>query len=167
MVGEDLSELAVGDDGMLEVWISPDEHPGNWLPTVAAATQLLIRQYQVDWEQDRVATLHLERLDTGDAGAAPTEAAAAEALDKAAAWVDTSAPFWSDYMEGARADMADNSCAHPPPRRARADIADGGVGGARPGRGTGDHPRRPRAPTTGAGRCTIVTEWTPATSPTT
>ena len=109
-----LSELAVGDDGMLEVWISPDEHPGNWLPTDPAAAQLLIRQYQVDWEQDRVATLHLERLDTRGTPAPPlTEAAATEALDKAAAWVEASAPFWSDYMEGARAGMAHNAFGPP------------------------------------------------------
>lgn len=31
-----LSELTVGDDGLLEVWISPDEHPGTgWPPTRA------------------------------------------------------------------------------------------------------------------------------------
>jgi hypothetical protein len=42
-----------------------------------------------------------------------TEAAAAEALDKAAAWVEASAPFWSDYMEGARAGMAHNAFGPP------------------------------------------------------
>ncbi|HET9558358.1 MAG TPA: DUF1214 domain-containing protein [Actinomycetota bacterium] len=109
-----LSELAVGPDGALEVWISPDEHEGNWLPTDPGATQLLVRQYQVDWEQDRVATLHLERLDTrGTPPPALTDTAVAAALGRAAAWVEASASFWSDYMEGARAGMAHNAFGPP------------------------------------------------------
>jgi hypothetical protein len=109
-----LSELAVSDDGTLEVWISPDGHPGNWLPTDPAATQLLIRQYQVDWDEDRVAPLHLERLDTRGTPPPPlTDAGVIAALDRAAAWAEASAAFWSDYMEGARAAMAHNAFGPP------------------------------------------------------
>ena len=109
-----LSELTVGDDGLLEVWISPDEHPGNWLATDPAATQLLVRQYQVDWEQDRIATLHLEGLDTrGTPPPALTDEAVAQALDRAAGWVEASATFWSDYMESARGAMDHNAFGPP------------------------------------------------------
>jgi hypothetical protein len=75
---------------------------------------VLVRQYQVDWERDRVATLHLEQLDTRGTPAPPlTGAAVVEALDRAAAWVEASARFWSDYMEGARAGMAHNAFGPP------------------------------------------------------
>ena len=109
-----LSDLAVGDDGRLEVWISPEEHPGNWLATDPGATQLLVRQYQVDWEQDRVAALHLERQDTRGTSPPPlTGATVADALDRAAAWVEASSRFWSDYLEGARRAMAHNAFGPP------------------------------------------------------
>lgn len=109
-----LSELTVGPDGTLEVWIAPDEHPGNWLATHPAATQLLVRQYQVDWDRDRVATLHLERVDTRGTPPPPlTDAAVVVALDRAATWVEASARFWSDYLEVARAGMAHNAFGPP------------------------------------------------------
>ncbi len=98
-----LDELEVGPDGGLEVWISPEEHPGNWLPTDPGARQLLIRQYQVDWERDRVASFRLEREDTrGVPAPPPSDAEVAAALDRAATWVVQSASYWSEYVEGAR-----------------------------------------------------------------
>jgi hypothetical protein len=109
-----LSELTVGDDGRLELWVSPDEHEGNWLTSEPGATQLLIRQYQVDWEVDRLATFHIENEATvGIPRPAPTEADVAGALAKAGAWVEASMTFWKDYVEGARAGMAHNAFGPP------------------------------------------------------
>ncbi len=109
-----LGELEVGQDGGLELWVSPDEHEGNWLPTDPAATQLLIRQYQVDWEADRLATFAIENQATvGVPPPPPTEAGVAAALERANAWVQASTRFWRDYMEGARAGMAHNAFGPP------------------------------------------------------
>lgn len=96
-------------DGRLELWVSPDEHEGNWLRTEPGATQLLIRQYQVDWEADRIATFHIENVDTVDPPGPPP----ADAVDKAVAWVEASLTFWRDYMEGARAAMPHNAFGPP------------------------------------------------------
>jgi hypothetical protein len=109
-----LAELEVGADGTVELWVSPDEHDGNWLATDPAATQLLIRQYQVDWEVDRVATFHIENVATvGMPPPPPTEGDVAAALERATAWVEASMTFWKDYMEGARAGMAHNAFGPP------------------------------------------------------
>jgi hypothetical protein len=105
-----LGELAVDDDGRLELWVSPDEHDGNWLRTEPGATQLLIRQYQVDWEVDRVATFHIENVATVGLPPGPPPA---DALERAEAWVAASLTFWRDYVEGARAGMAHNAFGPP------------------------------------------------------
>jgi len=104
-----LAELEVGDDGRLEVWIGPDEHEGNWLPTDPAARLLLVRQYQVDWEHDRIASFAIERLDQ----AAPAPLDVGAALDRAATWVERSVAFWDEYVEGARATLPHNGFAPP------------------------------------------------------
>src|SRR6478752_2524974 len=58
-----LADLHVAPDGTLELWISPDPHDGNWIETHPDARLLLVRQYQCDWERDRIATLTIERVD--------------------------------------------------------------------------------------------------------
>jgi hypothetical protein len=109
-----LRELEVDDDGRLELWISPDEQAGNWLPTEPDARQLLIRQYQVDWEVDRVATFHIENLATvGVPPPPPTDDDVAAAYERASAWVGGSLGFWHEYLEGARAAMAHNGFGPP------------------------------------------------------
>jgi hypothetical protein len=109
-----LDDLEVGPGGELEVWISPDDHPGNWMPSDPAARQLLIRQYQVDWERDRVASFRLERTDTaGVPPPPPTGDDVAAALDRAATWVERSASFWAEYVDGARAASPHNGFGPP------------------------------------------------------
>ncbi len=109
-----LADLEVGPDGRLEVWIGPDEHEGNWVATDPAATQLLIRQYQVDWEADAVARFRLERLDTrGEPVPGPTDAGVAAALGRAAVWTEASATFWADYVDAARQAMTPNAFGPP------------------------------------------------------
>jgi len=109
-----LGDLDVGPDGLLELWIAPEEHEGNWLPAAPEATQLLIRQYQVDWETDRIARFQIENQATvGRPPEPPSDEAVAAALDRAAAWVEASMTFWRDYVEGARASMTHNAFGPP------------------------------------------------------
>jgi hypothetical protein len=93
-----LAELEVAADGTLELVVSPDPHPGNWLPTAPKARMLMIRQYQCDWEQDAVATFHIERVDTrGEPADPPAPGDVAAALERAATWVERSLRYWSAY----------------------------------------------------------------------
>src|SRR4051794_9591968 len=90
-----LPDLDVAADGSLELWVSPEPHDGNWIASHPDARYLLVRQYQCDWERDRVATLSVERTDTrGVAPPTPTAAALAAALERSAEWVERSVAYW-------------------------------------------------------------------------
>jgi hypothetical protein len=93
-----LHELDVAADGTLEVVVSPDEHPGNWLPTDPRARILTIRQYQYDWEHDRVASFSIERLDArGMPLSEPSAADIAAAIERATRWIDRSLHYWARH----------------------------------------------------------------------
>jgi len=109
-----LAEFDVPADGAFELWVSPDHHDGNSLRTHPDARYLLIRQYQCDWERDRIATLTIERTDARGvppAPAAPGELAAA--LARAGEWVERSVDYWCTYVERARDGLARNAMAPP------------------------------------------------------
>ncbi len=109
-----LADLDVGSDGALELWISPDPHHGNWMPAHPDARYLLVRQYQCDWERDRVATLAIERVDTvGVPPPPPSEGDLVAALVRAGDWVEQSVDFWCSYVERARASLPRNAMAPP------------------------------------------------------
>jgi hypothetical protein len=109
-----LDQLTVGPDGTLELWISPDEQPGNWLPTDPAARYLLIRQFQLDWERDAIARFSIERVDTrGLTPPPPDPFAMAAALNRAAHWVERSLDYWSTYVDGSRQALPHNGFVPP------------------------------------------------------
>lgn len=97
-----LDELDVADDGRLEIVISPERHSGNWIPMNPDARLVTIRQFQADWDHDRVAVAHIERLDGDGASPPPPDpAGVADGLDRAATWVEASLVFWNDYLRDA------------------------------------------------------------------
>jgi hypothetical protein len=114
-----LADFDVPADGAFVLWISPDgddgdEHDGNWLRTHPDARYLLVRQYQCDWERDRIATLSIERTDAR--GVPPSEPNAAElaaALTRAGDWVERSVDYWCTYVERARDGLPRNAMAPP------------------------------------------------------
>jgi hypothetical protein len=109
-----LADLAVEPDGALELWISPDHHAGNSMVSHPDARLLLVRQYQCDWERDRIASLTIERVDTR--GARPTAPSAAQltaALERAGRWIEQSITYWCEYVERARATLPHNAVAPP------------------------------------------------------
>ena len=109
-----LDDLEVAADGRLELWISPDEQRGNWIPTDPAARFLMIRQFQLDWEHDAIARFSIERLDTR--GLAPDRldpGALATALDRAAEWTTGSLSYWAEYVEGSRSGLPHNGFVPP------------------------------------------------------
>jgi len=97
-----LDELSVGADGTLELWISPDRRPGNWIPMHPKARLLTIRVFQSDWEKDAAPVFHIERPGAEDAAPPALDPAAlARALDRSAHWIEQSVVFWSAYARGA------------------------------------------------------------------
>ncbi|MGZ8752547.1 MAG: DUF1214 domain-containing protein [Acidimicrobiia bacterium] len=109
-----LDEFAKSPDGLLEFWISPDEQPGNWVPTDPAARYLLIRQFQLDWEHDAIARFSIERLDSrGLVPELPATQTIAAAFDRAAAWTARSLDYWAAYVDGSRRGLPHNGFVPP------------------------------------------------------
>jgi hypothetical protein len=109
-----LDDLHVGDAGLLDLRIAPDEQPGNWIRTDPAARYLLIRQFQMDWEHDAIARFTIERLDErGAEPATPDPHAVAVALDRATRWVERSLEYWAEYVERSRSGLPHNGFVPP------------------------------------------------------
>ncbi|MBK5289342.1 MAG: DUF1214 domain-containing protein [Acidimicrobiia bacterium] len=108
------SDLTADADGTMELWISPEPHEGNWLASHPDARFLVIRQYQCDWEHDRIATFTIDRIDPPpDGPPTPTAADLTTALARAGTWIERSVEFWYEYVERARDALTHNAVAPP------------------------------------------------------
>ena len=124
-----LADLDVPADGSLELWISPIRHDRNWIESHPDARMFLVRQYLCDWERDRAATLHIERLDSlGMPAGALSPAQLSTALDRAATWVERSTAFWCQYVESARERLPRNAVGAPTTPRGGAPTIGYGAG---------------------------------------
>jgi hypothetical protein len=93
-----LDALDVGPDGRLEILVSREPRPGNWIELHPAARLLGIRVYRSDWQRDAAPAFHIERVGAEGLAPPPLEPAhLARALDRAATWVERSAVFWNGY----------------------------------------------------------------------
>jgi hypothetical protein len=98
-----LHDLEVQDDGSLEIHIAPDAQPGNWMRSDPKARLLMIRVVVSDWERDVAPFFHIERIGAEGVPPPPPDAAVvARALDRSAAWVETTIRYWNDYLRKAR-----------------------------------------------------------------
>jgi hypothetical protein len=93
-----LDDFEIGPEGLLEIWLSPDEQPRNWMPTDPRGRLLTLRIYQSDWERDAAPTFHIERVGAEGVPRPPLDPAfMARALDRSANWVERTATFWNTY----------------------------------------------------------------------
>jgi hypothetical protein len=93
-----LDALEVDGDVLLELWLSPDEQPKNWVPMHPKGRRLTIRVYQSDWDRDAAPVFHIERVGAEGVPRPPLEPAhVVRALDRSATWVERTAVFWNGY----------------------------------------------------------------------
>jgi hypothetical protein len=52
----------IGADGSLEIWLSPDEQPRNWMPMDPRGRLLTTHIFQSDWVNDAARPFHIERI---------------------------------------------------------------------------------------------------------
>ena len=117
-----LDELERGRDGSLELVLSPDPQPGNWIPMHPKARFVLIRVYVSDWERDVSPGFQIERVDAAGASELPLEPAAlARSLDRAVTWVERSLAYWNRYTLEACARSRPNEAAPARPAPGGAD----------------------------------------------
>lgn len=92
-------DLEVDADGNFELWVGPDERPGNWIRTTPDTFRLTFRQFFADWEGEKPMEARIDRI-TGD-GAPPqlTPETVADGLAAAAHWLRWSVTYWADMID--------------------------------------------------------------------
>jgi hypothetical protein len=94
------SDLRIEPDGCLEVIVSCQERPGNWLPMKPDSQLLIVRQTFQDRENERIADLKIERLGAGETPTPLSPAFLDRGLGAAAAYVAGTAGLFTDWAEG-------------------------------------------------------------------
>jgi len=92
--------LVVGRDGGVEVVLSPEPHPGNWLRTDESTRYLMIRQYAADWTDRAPGRFTIEREGAAAAREPLTLEAIRESLARTAEFAERNPRIWagiSDY----------------------------------------------------------------------
>jgi hypothetical protein len=95
----DASEVQVEADGSFEIFLGGEPREHNWIPLDPDATQLLIRQYMVDWDREEPAEFYIEEQDTAGTPPEPLEPAqVARWLDDAGTWIETTVRVWDEWV---------------------------------------------------------------------
>ena len=92
-------QLQTASDGSFELYVGPDERPGNRLRTTPDCFRLTIRQFFADWDREEPMTVGIERLDAEGPPPEPTPESVAGGLRRAAEWVASSAGYWADAID--------------------------------------------------------------------
>ena len=98
----DAKDMEIGPDGGLEVILSTERKPGNWLPMTPDTSALIVRQTFLDRAREVPATLAIERVG-GDGLPTPLTPARLDAgLQSAAGLVVSCAALFASWAEGFR-----------------------------------------------------------------
>jgi hypothetical protein len=97
-------DLRVDSDGSFEIALGGERRPGNWVELHPDATQVLIRQYFLDWEREEPAHFEIHPLDDpGTPAPAWQPARVARLLDDAGLWVEDTLRVWQQWVHALRA----------------------------------------------------------------
>jgi hypothetical protein len=103
----DVADLTLGPDGEIDIAVSVEPRPGNWLPMRPETGSLIVRQTFADRSRERIADLRIERVGgpgQDDVRPAPLTAHALDnGLGRAAALVGGAAALFASWAEGFRA----------------------------------------------------------------
>ncbi len=95
----DGKDLVLNPDGSFEITVSAERRPGNWLPSAADTTMLIVRQTFLDRFRETAATVGIERLH----GPRASQPLSARQLDRglmsAAAFVAGTARTFADWAQ--------------------------------------------------------------------
>jgi hypothetical protein len=86
----------------LEIFLSPDPQPGNWIKTTPETKYLLIRQYSHDWRVTSGATLRIEAVGPLAPRSPLQEAEIRDGLLAAAHFAKSLAEHWAETVDRIR-----------------------------------------------------------------
>ena len=84
-----LSDLKGDADGHIEIVLSADRQPGNWVKLGPTASWIYVRQYYYDWETEIPADLVIERVDASYPPAPVTAEELRARVDRIIGWIPT------------------------------------------------------------------------------
>lgn len=96
----DAKDCAVGPDGTIEIILSAEQKPGNWLPMTRETSSLIVRQTFADRKSETIADLRIERIG-GDGMPTPaTPERIEQGLTTAGRIVLGAATLFANWAEG-------------------------------------------------------------------
>jgi hypothetical protein len=93
-------DLEVAPDGSVEILLSQQQRPGNWLRMEPDTSMLIVRQNFLDRESERPAELFIERIGAEGPPAPLDPVAFGRALHGAGRFVAGTASLFADWAEG-------------------------------------------------------------------
>ena len=93
-------DLKMAADGSIEILLSSQKKPGNWLPMREDTTMLIVRQNFLDHETERPAELTIDRLGEKGPPAPLTADFMAGALEQVATYVSATAELFDRWARG-------------------------------------------------------------------
>jgi hypothetical protein len=96
-------DLQLEPDGSFEILLCAERRSGNWVPLHPDATQVLIRQYFLDWEREEPAHFEIHPLEgIGTAPPPLAPARVARLLDDAGLWIGRTLEVWQQWVTALR-----------------------------------------------------------------
>lgn len=116
-------ELQLESDGSFVIYVSPDEHPGNWLRTTPECDSLIMREFFWDWDTDVSGEISIEILRRAgrlleDETNEPTPARVAAQLKEISTFIQANTTSWIDVEVNGQRDLKNAF----PPATAKAEM---------------------------------------------
>jgi hypothetical protein len=99
----DASQLSIDPDGSLEIAVSSEKRPGNWLPMSAKSRTLVVRQTFLDRVREKPAELKIERVGGRHAPRPLTPQGIDRGLAASAKFVEGCARLFNQWAHGFQA----------------------------------------------------------------
>lgn len=112
----DTTELDVGPDGVIEMFVGGEPRERNWLALEPDATSVLVRQVFGEWRPNDEAGDFRITVDgdwEGEPSSLPNSDSAAERLERTAEFVEKQTRYWIGYVEDLRGRIEPNTFENP------------------------------------------------------
>jgi len=93
-------EIELEPDGSFEIWVTPEEHEGNWLRNPPEGTTLFARHVYAEWDDAPTGDIHIDRVGFEGRRRPPeTEAELAAKIRAASTMFGTTARTWPAFVQ--------------------------------------------------------------------